>query len=193
MMNLLSLQCPNCGAKLEIEDGLDIFFCKYCGHKILLEGQSRAAYQAKVRIKQMDHKERLQDKRNAQERYILDFKKNDEKRTLIISCSIFIVLGIIISTIILLGNIGTQHQEHRLHSTVDQIMIDIKNEDYAAAYIKANSLYWNDSWTSEGEDKWNATRKEIINQIKEAEKKVTGTTTGLPSEENNNSFWNWFD
>jgi len=29
-MELKSLSCPNCTARLEVEDGLDIFFCKYC-------------------------------------------------------------------------------------------------------------------------------------------------------------------
>lgn len=31
-MELKSLFCPNCGASLEVEDGLDTFFCKYCGY-----------------------------------------------------------------------------------------------------------------------------------------------------------------
>lgn len=56
-------------------------------------------------------------------------------------------------------------------------MIDIDNGDFSSAYVKANTLYWDDSWTSEGEDKWDATRKEVIKQIEEAEKKATGTTS----------------
>lgn len=36
-MELKTLSCPNCGANLEIEDGIDTFFCKYCGYKIILE------------------------------------------------------------------------------------------------------------------------------------------------------------
>ena len=79
-MELKSLFCPNCGASLEVEDGLDTFFCKYCGYKILLQGQSKAAYDAKVRVKHMEHKERLQDKRDAQERYRMEFKQKDERR-----------------------------------------------------------------------------------------------------------------
>ena len=27
--------CPRCGANLWIEDGIDTFFCQYCGYKIL--------------------------------------------------------------------------------------------------------------------------------------------------------------
>ena len=193
-MELKSLFCPNCGASLEVEDGLDTFFCKYCGYKILLQGQSKAAYDAKVRVKHMEHKERLQDKRDAQERYRMEFKQKDERRTLAI---VFGILGAIIAMCLIIsavGNAGAKKQDRELQAIVDQIMIDIENEDFAAAYVKANSLYWDDSWTSEGEDKWDATRKEIIKQIEEAEKKATGSTTNPSNEDEDDGggFWDWF-
>ena len=193
-MELKAVFCPNCGASLEVEDGLDTFFCKYCGYKILLQGQSKAAYDAKVRVKHMEHKERLQDKRDAQERYRMEFKRKDERRTLAIVFGIFgaiIAMCLIISAV---GNAGAKKQDRELQAIVDQIMIDIGNEDFAAAYVKANSLYWDDSWTSEGEDKWDATRKEIIKQIEEAEKKATGSTTNSSNEDEDDSggFWDWF-
>lgn len=193
-MELKSLSCPNCGASLEVEDGLDTFFCKYCGYKILLQGQSKAAYDAKVRVKHMEHKERLQEKRDAQERYRMEFKQKDERRTLAIVFGIFgaiIAMCLIISAV---GNAGAKKQERELQAIVDQIMIDIENEDFAAAYVKANSLYWDDSWTSEGEDKWDATRKEIIKQIEEAEKNATGSTTNSSDEDEDDDggFWDWF-
>ena len=192
-MELKSLFCPNCGASLEVEDGLDTFFCKYCGYKILLQGQSKAAYDAKVRVKHMEHKERLQDKRDAQERYRMEFKQKDERRTLAIVFGIFgaiIAMCLIISAV---GNAGAKKQERELQAIVDQIMIDIENEDFAAAYVKANSLYWDDSWTSEGEDKWDATRKEIIKQIEEAEKNATGSTINSSDEDEDDDggFWDW--
>lgn len=189
-----SLFCPNCGTSLEVEDGLDTFFCKYCGYKILLQGQSKAAYDAKVRVKHMEHKERLQEKRDAQERYRMEFKQKDERRTLAIVFGIFgaiIALCLIISAV---GNAGAKKQEQELQAIIDQIMIDIENKDFAAAYVKANSLYWDDSWTSEGEDKWDATRKEIIKQIEEAETKATGSTTNSSDEDEDDGggFWDWF-
>ena len=193
-MELKSLFCPNCGASLEVEDGLDTFFCKYCGYKILLQGQSKAAYDAKVRVKHMEHKERLQEKRDAQERYRMEFKQKDERRTLAIVFGIFgaiIAMCLIISAV---GNAGAKKQERELQAIVDQIMIDIENEDFAAVYVKANSLYWDDSWTSEGEDKWDANRKEIIKQIEEAEKNATGSTTNSSDEDEDDDvgFWDWF-
>ena len=79
-----------------------------------------------------------------------------------------------------------------MQSIVDQIMIDIENEDFAEAYVKANSLYWDDSWTSEGEEKWDAIRKEVIKQIEEAEKKATGTTSSS-TDDDSGGFWDWFN
>ena len=192
-MELKSLFCPNCGAALEIEDGLDTFFCKYCGHKILLQGQSKAAYDAKVRVKHMAHEERLQEKRDAQERYRMEFKQKDEHHTMAVVFGIFGIIIVICIIGSIIGNAGARKQDRELQAIVDQILVDIENEDYTDAHVKANSLYWNDSWTSKGEDKWNAIREEIISQIEEAEKKSTENTTNSSEDnEDSGSLWNWF-
>ena len=138
--------------------------------------------------------ERLNYMLDAQERYRMEFKQKDERRTLAI---VFGILGAIIAMCLIIsavGNAGAKKQDRELQAIVDQIMIDIENEDFAAAYVKANSLYWDDSWTSEGEDKWDATRKEIIKQIEEAEKKATGSITNSSNEDEDDggSFWDWF-
>lgn len=57
-MELQSLYCPRCGANLEIEDGLDTFFCKYCGNKIVLAGQSDAAYRAKSKLLEIQNEQK---------------------------------------------------------------------------------------------------------------------------------------
>ncbi len=118
-MELKSLFCPNCGASLEIEDGLDTFFCKYCGYRIMLQGQSKAAYDAKVRVKHMEHKERLQEKRDAQERFRMEFKQKDERRTFAIVFGVFgaiIAMCLIISAV---GNAGAKKQEQELQAISD--------------------------------------------------------------------------
>ena len=181
-MDLKSLHCPNCGADLEVEDGLDTFFCKYCGHKILLEGQSKAAYDAKVRIKEMEHEEKLQDKRDAQERYKL--------RDLNITTFICILIVILVSAVVIVfinsvsssSEAEEKQREQDLQTIVDQIMIDIDTENFSDAYIKANSLYWGKSYPAESKDKWDNIRKEIINQIERAEEKATGTITHSQKE-----------
>ena len=50
-MEFHQLKCPNCGATLEVEDELDMFFCKYCGTKIIVDGRSDTAIKAKADIK----------------------------------------------------------------------------------------------------------------------------------------------
>lgn len=191
-MNLKSLHCPNCNAQLTIEDGLDTFYCKYCGYKILLEGQSKAAYEAKVRVKEMEHEENLQDKRDAQERFKMETERKTQRNTLLIVFGIFGAIIVFCLIASLIGNVSVKRQEQELQTIVDQIMIDIENENFAQAYVKANSLYWDASWTSDGEEKWDATRKEIIKQIKEAEKKATGTQSDSSEDESKGSFWDWF-
>lgn len=35
-MNLIKLQCPECGAALEVGTEKDFFFCTYCGTKLMI-------------------------------------------------------------------------------------------------------------------------------------------------------------
>ena len=117
------------------------------------------------------------DMRNAQERYKMEFKRKEEKNTMILTLSILGAIIFLCLIISLFGNAGTKRQDKKLQSIVEQILVDIENEDFAEAYIKANFLYWNDSLTSEGEDKWNAIRNEIIRQIKKAEKEASDSSS----------------
>lgn len=66
-MELKSLYCPNCGAAVTPVDGLDTFYCQYCGYQIHLDGMSDEAYKARTKVKQMEHEERMQDKKAAKE------------------------------------------------------------------------------------------------------------------------------
>ena len=40
-MKLLHLNCPNCGAKLDIDSSLTKAFCQYCGTEILLDDEKQ--------------------------------------------------------------------------------------------------------------------------------------------------------
>ena len=91
-MKLFTLKCPNCGSSLEIEDGIDMFFCKYCGHKIMLEGQSKEALKAKVSIKGMEHEETLADKMYEHERYKIMMEQKEKKRSAMIGYSALVII-----------------------------------------------------------------------------------------------------
>lgn len=62
MMQLYSLKCPHCGSDLEVEDGLDTFYCKFCGGKVQMSGLSKEAYKAKVRVKELDYEQKIREK-----------------------------------------------------------------------------------------------------------------------------------
>ena len=77
--SIKSITCPHCGGTLELQDGLDTFFCLYCGGKVTLTGLSDAAYDARVKIKEMEHQERLQDKKYEHEKISLNLSNWVEK------------------------------------------------------------------------------------------------------------------
>lgn len=80
LMELKSLHCPNCGAAVKPVDGLDTFYCQYCGHQIHLEGMSDEAYKARTKVKQMEHEERMQDKKDAYGRFEGEMEDKSDKR-----------------------------------------------------------------------------------------------------------------
>lgn len=183
-IKMVALNCPNCSAELEVEDGLDIFFCKYCGSKIMLGGQSDAAYRAKTRIKGMEHDERMADKKYAHEKYKIEQKTKSEnvkvKRTILIVAAIVIAYVVLFAGVFGSAERKSKQIEEELQELVDEIMVDIENEDFDEAYIKAQSIKHTEPWSDEVEEKWENTRKEVINQIIEAEKEATGSSTHKP-------------
>lgn len=75
-ITLKTIQCPKCGADLSIKEGRDKFFCSYCGSQIILAndnehifrhideaGIKQAETERILRIKEMEFKERENDKK----------------------------------------------------------------------------------------------------------------------------------
>jgi hypothetical protein len=155
----------------------------YCGHHIMLDGQSNVAYKSKVRIKEMEHKERLQDKRDQQEKYRIEQKrykaeleKKETKWNFLFGIGVLAAIILICGAMSFLGNAKMEKQEQKLQSIVEAILVDVENENFAAAYVKANSLYWDSGYSNRGEEKWNAIREELIDQIKKAEAAASSET-----------------
>lgn len=169
-MKLITLKCPNCGADIEIENGIDTFYCKYCGYKIILDGQSDAAINAKVRIKEVESNERV-----TRERFYIEREEKKEQnknafRVVFLTLALcFLVYGIIF-IFERQGKKEEEAQEKKFQALVEEIMVDIDNGDFDEARIKANLLYWDSSSSSSKKKKWDQTRKEILKQIDKAEK-----------------------
>lgn len=75
-MKFYKMQCPGCGANLEVEDELDSFFCKYCGTKIYVAEQDPEIVKAKTSIKLAKDKAEIEKLKLQQE---LDIKKQESK------------------------------------------------------------------------------------------------------------------
>lgn len=189
-MKLVSLNCPNCGAPIEIEDGINTFYCKYCGHKVVLSDIDDSVLNAKMHLKDIEHAEKMQDKRDTQERYKIESKNKSErtKNKQKIILGIIGVIGCIIflTAPFLLARSRSDNEEQKLQNTVDEIMVDIENENFEDAYVKANSLYYTAGWSDDIKEKWDRTRESVIKQIENAEKESKG-------ENNDNGFWDWFN
>ena len=159
-MKLISLNCPNCGAELEVENGIDMFFCKYCGHKIMLSDQSDTVVEAKVRIKEMEFDERKDIREQAS-------ANKESLHSLILVLCILPIIGLLSGYLFFFNE--TSMQERQFQKTVNVIMEDIKDGDYSEAYIKASTLYWDADSSEESKKRWDATREEILRQIQAAE------------------------
>ncbi len=191
-MELITLKCPNCGADIEIENGIDTFYCKYCGYKIILDGQSDAAINAKVRLKELESNERINREK-------LDFKREKEKeenkafKYFFIGWAIFMLLTFSIFSIMQYQQKESVNaQEKKLQTIVDEIMVDIENGDFAEARVKANTLYWDSSVSSKPKKKWDQTRKEILKQIDKAEKEAEKAAKEAEKEDKKEEKTGWF-
>lgn len=92
-MNFVQMKCPNCGADLEVEDNIDSFYCKYCGTKILLEGQDPEVLKTKRHAKTMDslkdmQKEYYEDRQRREEQD----RKNSGKAMLMLAAYAAVML-----------------------------------------------------------------------------------------------------
>lgn len=63
MINLIKLECPNCGANLEVKNDVRQCFCTYCGTKILINNENemviRNIDEAKIKEAEYDYNIRL--------------------------------------------------------------------------------------------------------------------------------------
>ena len=163
-MKIVYLKCPSCNANIDIEDGIDTFYCKYCGTRIILDGLSKDSINAKIRIKEFEHVERIKDKEFAQERFRIKFEAYK---------SFLPMLGLGAICFLLLGGawISSRSQVMRLEKLSKEIEADYNAGDYDSALMKANRLRYDSDWSDDEERAWDARREKYIEMIEEAIKK----------------------
>lgn len=185
-MKFVSLQCPNCYANLEVEDGIDTFRCKHCGYKILLDGQSKYAYKTKTKLKAFEHEEKLADKHYDYEKYKFKETLRDGNRAILLGVGMIFVCILICFIMVFIEDKQENNEESRLEEIVVEVQEAIDNNDFDEAYIKSQSIVYTKTGNDSLKEKWDNTRKEVIDRIIEAEIKETGKST---HKSENNSFW----
>ena len=158
MIEFIKLKCPSCGSDLQIDSSLDVCYCQYCGTKILIDGQSDATINAKKEIEMQKEKHRAEKEKR-------EFETNESNKTfkqLIIVCSVIFVLSIFGYMYFL----NSEKKEIReLNELYSEILVDMQNEDYDIALLKANRLRASSSQTKDTQQQWDETRETLIKEI----------------------------
>lgn len=189
-MKMYQLKCPTCGGNIEIEENRNSCFCSYCGAKTYVNDETYKAeitkninyhktYTDEAKIRKIESEER---------KYAAE--QNSKNRSAL--WTILVILACAIGYFVLFNGFfdsakeASDHQEQELQTIVDDVLQDIEDENFDEAYIKAEKIRYTENWSSEIEDKWDSIRKEIIEQIKKAEK-------GANENEGEDAWWNPFD
>ena len=86
-MRIVQLKCPSCGSSLQVEDGLETFFCQYCGQRIILADQNEYIVKAKVDLEAMKHEERMYRMQTEERKHYDKIAHN-----IFIGCVVFIIV-----------------------------------------------------------------------------------------------------
>lgn len=160
-LKFYSVVCPSCGADLDIENGIDTFYCKYCGTKVILENQSDATVKAKETIKKLEHKEAMTGK-------ILEHMKDEREKSRKDGYVLLIILILIFAVPTFLycyKNEKAEKEDASLQIVFNEIQDDVAQGNYELALMKAHNLYFTSSYSSSAKEKWDDTRETVIEQI----------------------------
>ena len=92
-MKLIKLTCPDCGATMEISQDRKVYFCTYCGAKILVDNESKTIKH--IIIDESKNSEIELEKL----KYLNEIEKRKERSKLFAIASIFLILAIIVTFI----------------------------------------------------------------------------------------------
>ena len=209
-MNVYQLKCPACGAGIDVEQKQELYFCPYCGSKIYLDdGVERTerteninyhkTYTDEAKIKDIEAKERMNNKQLQEEREDRRRKENSKIIPVAALCLLLVVAMVFMWGTFRAAKMESDRQEAALQAIVEEVMQDIKKGEFASARIKAETIYYTEEWSHDIEEKWDNTRKELIKQIKAAEKEANEAAKEAekeenePKEESDGTWWNPFD
>ncbi len=171
------MHCPNCGNSLVTKGK----FCPYCGTAIPEDIVLRIDSKQEI----WDHARMEEAKGKPAE------TKEREKTKRRIGC-LTVIIALIAAVVVLavyyehsdrirrssyssssstsiFAEEKARHQTEitRLQKIEDEILEDIRNERYEQALLKAQTLYYTDSWSKESKSAWDAKREALITQLNE--------------------------
>ena len=170
-MKMYKLKCPYCKADLLEEDGLETFYCKYCGGKIILSGQNQDVLRYKIRERDSARRSREKEEelerefRRANQQIEIERRKDNAsiKSTFKPFATIAVLLFIPVALIgvVLLFQLQA---DKRLDVLYDEIQVLVEEGKYDEALRKSENL-------SGGtyERHWDDKRTGIQQQIRQAQ------------------------
>ena len=173
----LQLRCPNCDAFMEVEDNLELCYCKYCGTRILLNEQSEAVVKAKTRLRMTDKISdtaiKLQSKRYEQKQIRMQYEAEEDKRNnklimflFALMILLFVGMGLLIHFQIKSDNETVYNEQVRLETLLNEILQDIEEGEYDLALIKSSGLRYSVRPSSDDyEEQWEETRRTVVSMI----------------------------
>lgn len=183
MAEIINLKCPHCSASLEIEDGLNIFFCKYCGSRIVLNDKDLT--EARLRLKELEHeKYKLQyassekdknierDYQQALNKVRIDSYKDKKKNKVIfyklrlLILAICLVIGLIIFLVVQRNKKAEQEQlQNEAYVEEIQELIQEKNYDEALKTVGLITSYYSNNYSAQKKDLEREIRQLIIDSL----------------------------
>ena len=176
-IHMLQLRCPNCDAFMEVEDNLELCYCKYCGTRILLNEQSEAVVKAKTRLRMTDKISdtaiKLQSKRYEQKQIRMQYEAEEDKRNnklimflFALMILLFVGMGLLIHFQIKSDNETVYNEQVRLETLLNEILQDIEEGEYDLALIKSSGLRYSVRPSSDDyEEQWEETRRTVVSMI----------------------------
>ena len=112
-MRLIKLECPDCGANLEIPEGHHQFFCQYCCRKILIDEEINKAeivhiYRDEAKLKELELQEEARIRHETSIRQEWNEYKSNKKRAITTFLIIYLIvfIGCWILYLVTRNNIG---------------------------------------------------------------------------------------
>lgn len=166
-LKLVSLRCPHCNGELEVDDQREIFFCQYCGSKLILEEAIEASSKVKLRLIEARHEEKMQETRLEHERFKHKYALGVGLLDYLFSHAVPVALILFAVFAFLVPSCTHGMHLASLNRIEHEVEEAIKNQDYDEALVKANQLRLDDDYSYSERDSWDEKRERYIELIED--------------------------